>query len=140
MKTKLVIWFLSIYFFADLALAANSVLYYEPQIVTLSGIIKLKTFPGAPGYESVESGDDLDTCFYLFLDQPIDVVESLKDADPNAESEKNLAVIQVAPGSDDNWDKIKSGNHVCVTGCLFHAINGHHHTRVLIHGNQIKGC
>lgn len=138
MKIKKITFFIAICFFTSLVFAANQSLHYKPKIVTLTGIIKIKTFPGAPNYESVELGDDLEPCPYLILDHPIDVIVSPKDQDPNAEPEKNLKIIQIAPQSNSNWNEKYVGKHVYVTGTLYHAIFGHHHTKVLISANYFK--
>jgi len=131
---------LSMCFFAPLTFAANSVLHYKPKIVTLTGIVKIKTFPGAPGYESVAAGDDIESGPYLILDHPIDVVVSPNDAiDTNAETEKDLKIIQITGGDDDdNWDDKYVGKRVQITGMLFHAISGHHHTQVLIEAKHFE--
>lgn len=137
MWRKIIILFLSI--FAVATFAANKKLFYEPKVVTLTGVIKIKTFPGAPGYESVIEGDDVETCPYLFLDHPIDVSNSnngkrIDDAD----SESNVKVIQVATSEEDNWVDNFIGQHVRVTGTLFHREFGHHHTRVLIYSSHFE--
>jgi len=138
MKIKSIVLFLTICFFTSEVFAVNTVLHYEPEIVTLSGVIKIKTFPGAPNYENIESGDDTESCPYLILDHPIDVIVSPKYQDPNAESEKNLRIIQIAAGDDSDWDDKYIDNHVHVIGTLYHAITGHHHTQVLISAKHFE--
>jgi hypothetical protein len=136
MKTKLTVLFLIVYFFIPTTFAKNQIVYYEPKIVTLTGMIKFKTFPGPPNYESIEAGDDAETCPYLFLDHTVDVVVPEDDANSEDEPEKNLKVMQIAVDEEtSNWSWSKNkyvGKHVRVTGTLYHSLTGHHHTRVLI--------
>lgn len=136
MKVKLIVLSLIISFYTSLAFAANPVLHYAPEVVTLTGIMKIKTFPGAPDYESVEAGDDLERCPYLLLSHPIDVITSPEDEDHDAETEKNLKIIQIATGDDSNWNDKYIGKQVLVTGTLFHYLTAHHRTRVLISANH----
>ena len=41
--------------------APGECLLYEPQIVSLAGTLRRKTFPGRPNYESVARGDEAET-------------------------------------------------------------------------------
>lgn len=134
MKIRLLttVFFLITSFFVVTVFATNPVLHYAPEVVTLTGIMKIKTFPGAPNYESVAAGDDLERCPYLLLSHPIDVITLIEDEDQDAETEKNLKIIQIATGDDSNWNDKYIGKQVLVTGTLFHYFTAHHHTRVLI--------
>lgn len=120
--------------FIPIANAENRLVYYEPIIVKLSGVIDVKDSPGPPNYESVENGDAAETGYYLKLPQSIDVVTpNVKSGtDECDEPEKNIHVVQLVIRHDSDWPKIRKGNHVTLTGTLFHAISGHHHTRVLM--------
>jgi len=141
-KNILIILFLSVCLMPIFAFASSvsQVFHYEPEVVNLTGIIKIKTFPGAPNYESLEKGDDLESCPYLLLDRPIDVTRSAADKNLQTDTttEKNLKIIQIATSSDDNWNNKYIGRHVRVTGTLYHRLTGHHHTRVLIYANHFE--
>jgi hypothetical protein len=136
MKSKFLTLLLVLCFFMTPVFAKNQTVYYEPKIVTLIGNIKLKTFPGPPNYESIEAGDDAETCPYLFLDYPIDVAITNNDTDPEAVAEKNVKIMQIAADEEfSNWswsNKKYVNKHVKVTGTLYHNLTAHHHTRVLI--------
>lgn len=140
MKSKLmkVIFCIVIYLFPHIIFAANQVLFYEPNIVSLSGIIKIKAFPGAPNYESVEAGDDLESGPYLILSRPIDVLASTGQRNQNTESEKNLKIIQIVIGDETNWNEQYIDKQVLITGTLFHRLTGHHHTSVLINAEHFE--
>lgn len=137
MKHKLTLLLLTICLFNPLVFAKNLVLHYKPKVVTLTGIVKIKTFPGAPNYERIEAGDDIESGPYLILDHPIDVVASINDApDTNSITEKNLQILQIISGDSDNWNNKYIGKHVRITGTLLHATWGHHHTKILIEANR----
>ena len=123
--------------------AGNPVLHYDPGLVELSGTLDLQTFPGLPNYENIASGDKIERHFYLKLDKPVDVLTSKKDADQNAENERNVRIVQLAIDAEDKslWSRFRHagrGAHVIVTGQLFHRLTGHHHSRVLLSVEQLK--
>jgi hypothetical protein len=122
------------------ASAHSSVYHYEPRLVELRGTIELQTFPGRPGYESIKNGDELERGWYLRLKQSIEVRKSAVDADPNSLTEKNVKILQMAMNYDVTAKQIPLGKNVCVSGHLFHAISGHHHSRVLIEVRRIGAC
>lgn len=140
MNYKTIITIICLFAFCNPVLAKNLVLHYKPAVVTLTGIIKIKTFPGAPNYESVEAGDDIESGPYLILDHPIDIIATSKDDnDAAAETEKNQKIIQITNGdTKDNWKDKFIGKHVRVTGSFTHAVFGHHHTNILIEANHFE--
>lgn len=125
-------------FLPILANAKNQVLYFEPKVVELSGFIKTLTFPGASNYESIKNGDAIETAQYLVLNQPYDVRLLPKTQMGNDQAENNVQILELVIRNDNDWPKIKQGNIVQMKGTLFHAIFGHHHTRVLLSCNQVK--
>jgi hypothetical protein len=116
------------------------VYHYEPEIVELRGTIELQTFPGRPGYESIQNGDEAERGWYLRLNQAIEVRKDDKDVDPNTSTEKNVKILQLAMKDDVSADQVPLKKEVCVRGHLFHAISGHHHSRVLIEVQRIGAC
>ena len=46
-------------------------LSYEPSVVTLSGTLVRKTFPGPPNYDSVKKGDKPETVWFLDLREDV---------------------------------------------------------------------
>jgi hypothetical protein len=117
----------------------QSCLSYETDGVKLAGKIKRMTFPGPPNYESVKKGDQPEVTWILTLDKPICV-----NADPSnefSEAEKNVSDVQLAlaPEGFTKWRAlVRNRVPVVVTGKLFHAHTGHHHTQVLIEVADIK--
>jgi len=104
---------------------------YEPNIVSLAGIINKKDFPGKPNYESIGSGNERETYWILKLDRPICLSE-----DANNElnqPEFGIAEMQLVLDSA-KYDEYRSllARQVTVRGTLFHAHTGHHHTTVLL--------
>ena len=122
------------------ASAKSNIYHYAPEIVELYGTIELQTFPGRPGYESIKKGDEIERGWYLRLDHPIEVQKRKKDADPNSSTETNVKILQLAMGIGTPTDNLPLGKKICVRGYLFHAISGHHHSRVLINVKRIGAC
>lgn len=114
--------------------AESNNLHYEPEKVTLTGTIERQTFPGRPGYESIKNGDEIERGWYLRISTPRNVEKRSQDSDPNTETEHNVEVLQLAWESE-GVEKIivrSVGKLVSLSGHLFHASNGHHHSRVLM--------
>ncbi len=86
-------------------------------------------FPGSPNYTSIKEGDRDETGPYLVLTATIDI-QSNPHIHANDTTEKHVKLIQVVVKHKRNWDKIKEGNFVEMTGTVFHALTGHHHARV----------
>src|SRR5579872_2971040 len=108
--------------FPIISLANNQILYYAPQTITLTGTIKILTFPGPPNYTSIKDGDSDETGGYLLLDKPINVENSPQAKDSNDQPEENVALLQFVVRDRRHWNKIKEGNKVRVTGVLFSAL------------------
>lgn len=129
---------LILFFISPVSLAKNQVIYFEPKISTLSGTIAILTLPGAPNYSSVKNGDKEEVGAYLVLDKPVDVRLANKVQMSNDEPENNILIIQLVLQNNVDWKKMENGNHVCITGRLFHATWAHHHTKVLLDAKEIK--
>jgi len=109
---------------------------YERDTVKLSGTILTHVFPGPPNYESVAKGDAREQAWVLQLSKPI-----CTSASADIEAEKDVRDLQlVFPEGQKQYDEYRSwkGRRVVVTGTLFHAETGHHHTKVLLTVTDIK--
>ena len=111
--------------------ADRACLDYEPAIVTLTGTITKHLEYGQPNYGEDPAHDAKERYWYLDLDNPICVNSGKNDVSLEPE-EKNVRRLQIVymSGYPKGGDWI---NHrASITGTLFHAITGHHHTAVLI--------
>jgi len=122
--------------------AANLQVHYEPSVVELIGRLKRETFPGAPNYESIQKGDDIETHYYLSLDQKIDVIKNIDDKSTNIndESVMDVSVLQLVIGNDSDWatlKKVGARASVKIKGTIFKRHTGHHHSRVLFEVRNI---
>ena len=119
------------------ALAKADCLKYEAEGTTLTGKVSRVTFPGPPNFESVKKGDAAEVTYVLHLATPICV-------DANAENdfddaEKDVTDVQLALSSEQVAavrGALKRGT-LTVTGTLFHANTGHHHTAVLMQVDSV---
>ena len=103
---------------------------YEPATVSLNGIIKRHIFPGPPNFESVKKGDQPEQVWVLHLSSPICV-----SASSDFDAQSNVSDFQlVLPEGQKQYDRYRSlvGKRVEVTGALFQASTGHHHTKALL--------
>ena len=123
--------------FADEA-RAEECLSYEPVKVRLIGTIVEKTFPGPPEFESIEKGDRPETALILKLKRPVCVKGNPED-ELNSETEKNVGDLHlVIHGGEYVRYRRFVTKQVVAEGTLFHAITGHHHTKVLMEVINIK--
>ena len=134
--TFLVAIFISLAFFLSMfspspRSAAAACLEYGPT-VQLTGNLMEKTFPGPPNFASVAQGDSPEVGWILHLDKPICVKGRAGDDFDVAVS--HLTDLQLALGNNDYYRQAKKflNRKVIVTGVLFGAHTGHHHTPVLL--------
>jgi hypothetical protein len=59
---------------------------YEPDLVSLTGKIIRKTFPGPPNYENIKTGDQPETYWILILTKPFCVNADTNDSLYSSES------------------------------------------------------
>ena len=112
-------------------------LRYEPAEVELVGVMTRETFPGRPNYESVEAGDEPETHWILALEKPV-CVDGTKGDDTDV-SERGVQRLQLVLSQDQYAAcGFLLGRKVRVSGTLFHAITGHHHTSVLMTVGRIE--
>lgn len=105
----------------------------DPATVTLKGRMIRQTFAGPPNYENIRKGDKPETYWILHLTRPICV---------NGEKAKtNVSDIQLVFVDEKQYVRYRDllGKRVIVSGKLFHAHTGHHHTNVLLTVAEIKG-
>ena len=104
-------------------------LNYEPDVITVTGTLQQQTFAGPPNYESVGKGDAAEKVLILRADNAICV-----NANTDNQQEKDVSDLQLVVAGQKQYRKYKSlvGRKVTVTGTLFQAHTGHHHTRVLL--------
>ncbi len=121
---------------ACLPATAAKCLPYEPAQVDLQGIVKRKTFPGPPNYESVKSGDAAETGFYLVLQKPVCTVDT-HNTEEGGSLDKVTLVQLVLNQTQYALLRPKLGQMVGVRGGLFGASSPHHHAELLMMVKQI---
>ncbi len=131
LHTLLVPWVLSVCTFAE-----ASCLRYEPQTVVLTGRLDVKTYPGPPNYEDIQQGDQPETGYYLKLSSPIC---TFAEKDEEASSHSKVAIVQLVL-TPQQYSRLKGslGKQVRLSGTLFEAFTGHHHTPVLLTVQRIE--
>ena len=107
-------------------------LSYEPAVVTLSGTLVSKTFPGPPNYESVKKGDRPETSWFLDLPESVCVNESETEPDLNPKQSGIHEIQLVLQPEQYQRHKGMVGRKVLATGTLFGEHTGHHDTPVLL--------
>lgn len=109
----------------------KAVFELEPSISHLKGNLITRLYYGAPNYGENPESDDKEYPFILQLDEPIEVhVSSENDKLTIIETSE----IQLVSMSDEHFKFLKShkNERIEVSGELFEAFTGHHHTNVLL--------
>jgi hypothetical protein len=106
--------------------ASAQCLKYDAPGVKLRGVIHSKEFYGPPGYGESPDVDAREKQAMLVLDQPLCVAASADQDAALAQHE-----VTLVPALGESLTSY-AGAHVLVTGTLFHAHTGHHHTEVLV--------
>jgi Domain of unknown function (DUF4431) len=112
-------------------------LEYGPTF-SLTGTLRSKVFAGPPNYESIKRGDRKETAIILTLVPRTCTTGN----DPNSVdvSETDIREMQLVVTKHADWkiNRRQMGKRVIATGTLFHAITGHHRTKVLIEVTGIR--
>lgn len=113
--------------------ASAQICYKDGQQVTLTGTLKRVVFPGPPNYESVEEGDEPEPYWVLFTKAPLTCIKDSPDWGSNDQFQL------IVRGDFYSKNQHYLNQQVSVTGEMFYAETGHHHTPVLIDVTAIKG-
>jgi len=117
--------------FAIVSAAAQAKCFdYEPAKVVVTGVIFERVDPGPPGYGEDPKHDTKEPHLYLKLDSPI-CTSSVPGDDLNT-AESGVTEMEMVYFVESEFRKEWLGEHVSVTGTLFHGVSGHHWTSVLI--------
>jgi len=137
-----ILCFFIIFYSAFLNAKELPIFYFEPQESIIVGTLEIQTFPGAPGYESIANGDAIESCWYLRLAKPVNVLvrqDRKNKIDNNSTSTFNVKIIQLVIMDEPLLFKklLIKNKKVTATGTLFSSFTGHHHARVLMEVHNI---
>jgi len=105
-------------------------LRYEPDTVRISGTLNRHMYYGAPGFGEDPKHDKKEIGFYLDLSIPLCTVAGSEDIDVATKNVRRVQLVLDQRGYDTLRPFL--GKRVTLRGTLFGAINGHHHTPVLL--------
>jgi hypothetical protein len=109
---------------------------YEPAISTIHGTLSTKVYWGPPGYGEDTTVDEKENVYLLLLDKGINIQAPKKDlSDGYNAAINNVMRLQLV--NQQSLDAYLNKN-VTITGTLFGAQTGHHHTDVLLDVKTIK--
>jgi hypothetical protein len=111
--------------------------HYEPEISVIQGILKTEMFYGPPNYGESPKTDSKEEAYILYLDAPIRVIALPKDSDYYNQTRDSITKIQLVPFTQ-NIISPHNGRHIRVTGPLWGAQTGHHHTDVLMSIQKVE--
>ncbi len=117
--------------------ASEAVYRYDPQVVTLTGILDTRIYAGAPNYESVKKGDRPNQIWLIKLPHPISMNP---DLDPMSFNEKETGIkelhVILTDLKDEKILRGHKGERVTLSGQIFHAHTIHHPLPLLM---DVKG-
>lgn len=103
----------------------------EPEKVSLTGVITRQTFPGPPNYESIAAGDRPETYWILNPATPV-CVQAVQSENKPVTRVSALQLVFVVQQHPYEQFRDVLNQSVTVTGSLFEAHTGHHHTKILL--------
>ena len=111
----------------------------EEPLITLTGKLRLKLFPGPPEYSSIKDGDRADHCWIVELDDPSFLFalntpyNELSHDLSDILYRKDAYMLTLCLNEDhvSLCQQYKDQN-VAVRGVLFHAHTAHHYTPILL--------
>lgn len=109
---------------------------YEPVVSTMYGTLSTKVYWGPPGYGEDTTVDEKENVYLLVLDKGINIQAPKKDLSDGYNGAINN-VMQLQLVNQQSLDAYLNKD-VTVTGTLFGAQTGHHHTDVLLDVKNIK--
>jgi hypothetical protein len=107
-------------------------------VISMSGVLERRTFPGRPNFESISAGDEPEIGFYLVLPNAACFDAG---ADPDAPNLTGVRLIQLNLNADQ-YDQLRPylGTTVAIQGWAYEAMSGHHHAPiVLMFGKLLRG-
>jgi hypothetical protein len=112
---------------ASPATASGHCFKYAQANVAVIGKVVERTDWGPPNYGEDPAHDSRERHNYVLLEQPLCV-----DGDFDDPAERDVRTMELAWDPDKEPFPAAVGRRVRLNGFLFHAISGHHHTRVLL--------
>jgi len=119
--------------------SATQCFKYQPAKVSVSGTVFERSDWGPPSYGEDPAHDRRERHDYIRLDKPLCVaVDPRSDLNSVTDSvtERNVRLMELS------WDRgpfpNAVGRRVLLSGGLFHAFTGHHHTRVLLMVSRVE--
>lgn len=108
--------------------------YKWDQIVTFKGKIAYEKFYGPPNFGETPETDQKVEVPILRTEHPVDIENTVSGGLSSIKGQRKIQLII-------RKKKLKK-HDLCVevTGTLFEAVNGHHHTSVLLDVDKIKPC
>jgi hypothetical protein len=109
---------------------------HEPAVSTIHGTLSSKVYWGPPGYGEDTTADEKENVYLLVLEKGINIQAPKKDLSDGYNAAINN-VMQLQLLNQQSLDAYLNKN-VTITGTLFGAQTGHHHTDVLLDVKTIK--
>jgi hypothetical protein len=139
---------LGVFIFLSAAGAATPCYAVEPKIVTVTGTLVEKAYPGPPNFESVKNGDREEKFFLLRFKPPICTIGYTPDEMGKTgyydESHSSIAEMQLVFLDDAGYlyDKLRPslGKQIQCTGTLFDTQTVNHRTPVLVQVMHKDDC
>ena len=114
--------------FASNSVAKDKCLRYDEEIRGLRGTLQIRVYFGPPNYGENPNTDSREAQAVLFLDKTICTV---KDDGSDNTDQVNQFEITLIPSQTVQLSSL-AGKKVIVSGKLFGAHTGHHHTPLLL--------
>lgn len=115
---------------------SRKTVHYEPEVVTLEGIISIEMKYGPPNYGEDPNNDLRLFVAYLRLHYPINVISD-GNSDVNIQSFLSVSELQIIRSTDLDLSEFID-KPVVIEGTISQGISGHHYSDLLVKVESIK--
>jgi hypothetical protein len=106
------------------ATTVKQAVHYTPELVSLSGIVKLCTHKGVSDYEKDNLSEKIMKWGYIKLDNRIKIIPYQGTKNSENMPIKNVNILRLVSDNEKHWEKIKTGNYVRIKGTLSYSSTG----------------
>jgi hypothetical protein len=110
--------------------------FFDPAVSEVEGVVKVEMHYGPPNYGETPATDTKENPFILYLDNPINVLQTSDSSDFDFTT-NGVTKFQLVP-KDPNSLKSLINKKVKVTGIFFGKHTGHHYTDVLMDLEKVE--
>ena len=121
------------------AAATARCLPWEPDPVTLVGVLEMRELPGPPAYRNIAKGDFAEPVYFVHLDEAVCVNEDLESSLPRKRHHGMTEIQLSIPKERRSTLTPLVGKRIRLSGTLFSGATAYYRTPVAIRVTSFRG-